>query len=75
MCESLCSCQFAKRGQGDGTGLLQKGATFKWIHRLPQDLLQRLVMSQMTADQLFRPTGKKTGVAVGVACNKKAHNF
>ncbi len=33
--------------------------TSKWIHRLAQDLVERLVMSQRTADLLFMPTGKK----------------
>ncbi len=53
MCEGvcLCSCQLAKRGRGSGGRVLQKRCiTSKWIHRLAQDLVERLVMSQRTAD-------------------------
>ncbi len=31
----------------------------EWIYRFAQDLMERLDMSQRTADELFRPTGKK----------------
>ncbi len=46
--------------------------TPKWIHRLAQDLVEKLVMSQRIADWA---NWQKGGVAMGVACNKKARDF
>ncbi len=42
---------------------------------LLKELVERLVLSQRTADYMFRSTVKKGGVAVGVAYRKEVHNF
>ncbi len=51
MCVCVCVCVDVKASFGDGSGLMQKKLiTSEWIHRLAQDLVEKLVMSQTAAD-------------------------
>ncbi len=63
VCERRCVVVFIPTGWRGAWQwewpLAKKAQTSKWIHRFAQDLVERLVMSQRTADELFRPTGKR----------------
>ncbi len=46
----LCLCQLAKRGRGNGSGLLQKTHNFQMDSQPCVRFIEKLVMSQTTAD-------------------------
>ncbi len=53
MCVKVCVCinaNWLKRGVEWEWLIAKRYITFKWIHKLAQDLVEMLVMSQMTAD-------------------------
>ncbi len=74
----LCGGVFVFMPTGSKGTLQPRVAYCKKAHNFQMDSqtsVERLVMSQRTADCLFGPTSKKGGMVVGAACNKKAHNF
>ncbi len=51
MCEKVCVCVHAKIGRDSWEwSIAKRHITSKWIHRFAQDLVERLFMSQRTAD-------------------------
>lgn len=50
VCVKVCLCQMAKRGVAVGVAYRKRRITSQWIHRLAQELVEQLVMSQRRAD-------------------------
>ncbi len=79
VCVFLCEgevCVHANRLEGGvamGVACCKKVQNIQMIHR--QDLVKRLLMSQRTADQLFRTAGKKGAWQWEWPETKKVHSF